>query len=110
MFLKGWAAAAEDCEMARLFSVRRAAFLLVVAAAGVGSVGASAGVALGEKPNGTPPKSLTIPALTGTAASGKTLSSSTGTWSGTQPIYYVYQWLRCDGTGAACAPISGATG
>ena len=43
-------------------------------------------------------------------AQGESLSGSPGTWTGTQPISYAYQWRRCDSTGAGCADIAGATG
>ena len=33
-----------------------------------------------------------------------------GTWTGTPPITYTYQWQRCDATGTSCADIAGATG
>jgi Glycosyl hydrolase family 26 len=56
-----------------------------------------------------PPHNLTPPVVSGTAQVGKTLTSSTGTWSGTQPLTYAYQWLRCDAGGANCASIQGAT-
>jgi hypothetical protein len=47
------------------------------------------------------------PVISGTAVVGQTLSSTTGTWSGTGPISYSYQWQRCN---PACSNIGGATG
>jgi len=44
---------------------------------------------------------------------GHTLSSSTGTWTGTFPISYTYQWKRCeaaDPVNGPCVEIRGATG
>jgi hypothetical protein len=32
-----------------------------------------------------------------------------GSWSGTAPLTYTYQWRRCDETGGSCADVSGAT-
>ena len=49
------------------------------------------------------------PAITGTARQGETLTEQDGAWSN-QPTGYGYQWLRCNGSGSGCAPISGATG
>jgi hypothetical protein len=46
---------------------------------------------------------------------GDTLTGSPGTWKGTQPITYKFQWLRCkadaggDSSTSSCAGISGAT-
>jgi len=40
---------------------------------------------------------------------GSVVTASPGVWSGTQPIAYGYQWLRCDGAGAGCLDIAGAT-
>jgi hypothetical protein len=56
-----------------------------------------------------PPASSDPPAVSGNAQEGQTLTSSTGSWSGTSPLTYAYQWLRCDPAGANCAPITGAT-
>lgn len=56
-----------------------------------------------------PPVSAGLPALSGTAQSGQTLSTTDGTWNGTTPMTYAYQWLRCDSAGASCAAIGGAT-
>jgi thermitase len=57
----------------------------------------------------SPPANTALPAITGTAQDGQTLSASTGTWSNS-PTGYAYQWTRCDSGGANCVAISGATG
>jgi hypothetical protein len=44
--------------------------------------------------------------LSGTARVGHVLSVSTGSWSGTPPLVYTYQWQRCT---PSCADIAGAT-
>jgi hypothetical protein len=56
----------------------------------------------------SPPANTALPTISGTAEVGQTLSSSTGTWSGS-PSGYAYQWKRCDSTGANCASVTGAT-
>ncbi len=49
------------------------------------------------------------PAISGTAAAGRVLSATSGSWSG--PIVSThYQWEDCTAVGEACAPIPGATG
>jgi hypothetical protein len=55
------------------------------------------------------PQSTAAPSIAGTAQDGQTLTASPGTWSGTQPLTYVYQWKRCDSGGAGCVNIAGAT-
>jgi len=56
-----------------------------------------------------PPSNTSPPTIAGTAQEGQTLTAGSGTWSGTQPINYAYQWQRCESSGANCAPIAGAT-
>ena len=57
----------------------------------------------------TPPAVTSSPTVSGTAQDGQPLTAGPGSWSGTQPINYSYQWQRCGSTGANCTPIAGAT-
>lgn len=58
-----------------------------------------------------PPANTVLPAVSGSAAVGSSLSSTTGTWTGTAPITYGRQWLRCTSTATTtCTAIGGATG
>ena len=53
------------------------------------------------------PASVQPPSVRGTARVGQTLTTSPGTWSGTAPIGYAYQWQRCT-SASRCANIGGA--
>lgn len=56
-----------------------------------------------------PPVNVVAPSVTGTLKVGKTLSTTNGTWSGTETIEYEYQWQRCDTSQASsCEDIAGA--
>jgi Ig domain of plant-specific actin-binding protein len=55
------------------------------------------------------PKNVTEPKISGAAVQGRTLTTSNGTWSGTQPIAYQYRWLRCDRTGGGHNGINCST-
>lgn len=55
------------------------------------------------------PGNVHRPALRGTAAVNKKLTSSPGGWNGAA-TGYSYQWQRCSRSGKSCVDISGATG
>jgi hypothetical protein len=54
------------------------------------------------------PANTTPPAVSGTAQSGQTLTTTDGTWRN-PPTSFTYQWQRCDAMGANCVDIPGAT-
>jgi hypothetical protein len=57
----------------------------------------------------TAPQNTGAPAITGATRVGATLTSSTGTWSGTTPLTFTYQWERSTNGGSTWSAISGAT-
>jgi hypothetical protein len=59
--------------------------------------------------SGTPPANSSPPVISGSARRGATLQTSNGSWTGTTPIGFTYQWLRCSWVGASCTPIAGAS-
>jgi len=68
----------------------------------------SAATAVVTQSSGKPANSKP-PVISGSPVVGAVLSTSTGTWVGTEPISYSYQWQRCDSSGNACAARSGQT-
>ena len=56
------------------------------------------------------PSNTTPPTISGSPVKDETLVANTGSWSGTTPISFGFQWLRCNSEGASCSSISGATG
>ncbi len=56
-----------------------------------------------------PPVSIAAPRISGTPAPELTLEASTGSWAGTAPVRFTYQWLGCNLLGE-CSELPGATG
>jgi len=82
--------------------------LTVVAVAGLAGFGYAApsqtAAAAQYAPENTSP-----PTISGNAVDGETLTATTGSWSGTTPINYSFQWQRCDASGLNCSNIAGAS-
>lgn len=57
----------------------------------------------------TAPSNSTPPAVSGTAEQGSTLTTNSGSWSGTTPMTFAYAWDRCNASGGSCTVISGET-
>jgi hypothetical protein len=64
--------------------------------------------AVGTSAASGPPTSTARPSITGPAAAGKVLTAHNGSWSGTTPISFQYQWTRCSARGTGCTAIAEA--
>jgi len=68
------------------------------------------GVASGSAARQTvAPSNSSQPSISGTASTGSTVSANPGTWTGSAPITFQYQWMICGSNGNACHDITGAT-
>ncbi len=75
-----------------------------------GAAGAAGGAASTTTTTSTvgKPANTQPPTITGTPQQGQKLVGKRGGWTG-KPTDYNDFWVRCDGSGASCANISGAT-
>jgi PKD repeat protein len=75
-----------------------------------GATSAPATVQIQVAPALVAPQNLVLPDIVdGLFRVGNILTASTGSWSGSTPLDFTYQWLRCDVDGTSCVPIFGAT-
>jgi len=81
--------------------------VVVTASNSAGSTKASSAATAMVQP--TAPADTVLPLVSGSAVEGQTLSASAGSWEGTPPLSYSYQWDDCNTSGNACSNISGAT-
>lgn len=56
------------------------------------------------------PINSTAPSISGTPLDGRTLTATTGAWSGSPVLTTTGQWQRCDLAGAHCSAIGGSAG
>jgi hypothetical protein len=83
--------------------------LALAIAVGVAALVAT-GVALAARStHKVAPTNSTPPTISGSTSVGDTLTANPGTWNGSAPISFQYQWQGCDAKGANCKNISGAT-
>jgi hypothetical protein len=89
-------------------STPRNRLFILVAAAAVGLV--VVGLTFGATSKlSVAPTNSTQPSLSGKSVEGEKLTANPGTWNGSAPISFQYQWLSCDATGANCKNIAGQT-
>jgi uncharacterized protein YukE len=81
----------------------------VTVTAGNGAGSASATSALSKPAIAGPPVATEAPSVSGVPLDGQTLTASTGTWAGTGPFSYSYQWSSCSLVTGECNIIPGAT-
>jgi parallel beta-helix repeat protein len=83
---------------------------------GYGPASASASGGTPPPPPPPPAPPVTAPASTGgvrvsgVVREGETLTLDAGSWSGSRPISFAYEWRRCVAGGLRCSTIAGATG
>ena len=66
-------------------------------------------VSAAPPPPAVTPTNVTPPTIAGTPRDGETLTAAEGTWTGTPPLTYAYQWQNCNADGLTCADIPTAT-
>jgi hypothetical protein len=92
-------------------TTQRAYLAILGVAAAVAAVGAafSATLAGDSYAQTGAPNNTALPTISGTTTNGARLQANRGTWTGTAPITYTYQWRRCNAQGDGCSPIADAT-
>ena len=55
------------------------------------------------------PSNRSLPTIGGSRTVGSTLTANPGTWAGSSPISFQYQWQICGGNGGGCHDIAGQT-
>jgi hypothetical protein len=83
------------------------ALVTATGTSGADSVASAATAVIVSEP--IAPINVIAPSIEGNLTAGDTLTAEPGTWLGSEPITYGYQWQKCDEEGEECMSISGAT-
>ena len=86
-------------------TMKRTTSLLALLGAGLVTVLAVAGFSIAA--SDAAPTNQSPPTISGATTVGSVLTASSGSWNGTTPITYAYQWRRCGPNGGSCSNISG---
>src|SRR4051794_39887094 len=57
----------------------------------------------------TAPRNAALPVVSGAPYVGRTLTTTTGSWTGQPTPTLTYKWQRCSAAGGSCGDISGAS-
>ncbi len=82
---------------------------LALAFVALTSISSGLAIGAGGPSAPTPPSNVVRPTLSGIAREGELVATTDGTWDGTTPITYKYEWHRCDTSGNNCSTIAAAT-
>ena len=90
------------------FALLAALLSLLAVAATAAAQSYRAGLLVGNQKQGTAPRYVRSPVISGTPIKNDTLTTSSGNWSGTVRSQS-YSWEDCDANGTGCVQIPGAT-
>ena len=80
---------------------------VAVTAANPGNSGSATSAQTATVAEPSPPAMTSPPTVSGLLEEGQILTATSGTWSGSQPISFSYQWQQC--VASTCSDITGAT-
>src|SRR6201986_4178935 len=84
---------------------KRVRALALVAVAGLVAIGAAMAATTRTT---VAPSNNSLPSITGAANVGSTLTANPGTWAGSTPLSFQYQWQVFGPNGGSCPALTGA--